>query len=502
MRLRLSLRNSPLPYPTMKNDDTVRREKDFIGEKELDENALYGIHSLRARENFPDEGRFSAEWYRAMAVTKRACYMAAAAFFSEASKQHDLAAMNIRVVTAEKLDALSMAAEECAAGKHFEHFIVPAISGGAGTSINMNMNEIITNRALQVIGKNPGDYDLIDPIEDANIFQSTNDVVPTALRVAAMNLLTELGESVNGLRKSMEDLEKRYRAVLRIGYTQMQEAVPTTWGRLLSSYSDALSRDWWRLSKCLERIKVVNLGGSAVGTSITVPRYFVAEVVSYLQKLTGMPVTRGENLSDSTSNLDPLVEVHGIIKAHAVTMEKMAGDLRMLASDLHAKRSLHIPARQAGSSIMPGKVNPVIPEFVISCSHRVYSNDQLVSLLSAQGCLELNAYLPIIGHALLESIKTLIAADRSMAENMITGMEIHADEAEKQVLSSPAVTTALLPFIGYKKAAALAKMMKEERLSIYEANGKLGYVSPEKLTEILKPENLVQGGYRMKDIEE
>lgn len=239
-----------------------------------------------------------------------------------------------------------------------------------------------------------------------------------------------------------------------------------------------------------------------MGTSITVPRYFVTEVVPKLQQLTGLPVTRGENLSDSTSNLDPLVEVHGIIKAHAVTMEKIAGDLRMLASDLHDKRSLSIPARQTGSSIMPGKVNPVIPEFVISCSHRVYSNDQLVSLLSAQGCLELNAYIPLIGHALLESIKTLIAADRSMAENMITGMEIHADETEKQVLSSPAVATALLPFIGYKKAAALSKMMKVEGLSIFEANEKLGYLTREKLTDILKPENLVQGGYRMKDIEE
>jgi aspartate ammonia-lyase len=486
----------------MKNDIAMRREKDFIGEKVLEEGALYGIHSVRARENFPDEGRFSEEWYRAMAVTKRACYLAAASFFAEAAQQYDLESMHIRVVTAEKLDALSAAADECTAGNHFEHFIVPAISGGAGTSINMNMNEIITNRALQILGRNPGEYDLIDPIEDANIFQSTNDVVPTALRVAAMTLLTELEVSVNELRKRAEELEKRYRSVLRIGYTQMQEAVPTTYGRLFSSYSDALSRDWWRVSKCLERIKVVNLGGSAVGTSITVPRFFVAEVVTRLQQLTGLPVTRGENLSDATSNLDTLVEVHGIIKTHAVTMEKMAGDLRMLASDIHGRRALSIPARQAGSSVMPGKVNPVIPEFVISCSHRVYSNDPLVSSLSAQGCLELNAYLPLIGHTLLESIKTLIAADHSMAENMLSGLEIEAGEAEKQVMSSPAVTTALLPFIGYKKAAAMAGMMKEERLTIFEANEKLGYVNPDKLTEILKPENLVQGGYRLKDIEE
>ncbi|MHC1730611.1 MAG: lyase family protein [Bacteroidales bacterium] len=480
----------------------MRREKDFLGEKELDDSALYGIHSVRALENFPDTTPFHPEWYRAMAVTKRACYLTAATFLTEAGKQYDLKKLNIRETGPDTFGALAAAAAECEEGRHYDSFIVPAISGGAGTSINMNVNEIITNRALQILGRNPGEYDLIDPIEDANIFQSTNDVVPTALRIAAMNLLMELEESINELRKNVEDLEKRYRSVIRISYTQMQEAVPTTWGRLFSSYSDALSRDWWRVSKCLERIKVVNLGGSAVGTSITVPRFFVAEVVTRLQQLTGLPVSRGENLSDATSNLDPLVEVHSIIKAHAVTMEKMAGDLRILASDMYGKRSLSIPARQAGSSVMPGKVNPVIPEFVISCSHRVYSNDQLVSSLAAQGCLELNAYLPLIGHSLLESIKTLIAADHSMAENLLSGLEIEADEAEKQVMSSPAVTTALLPFIGYKKATTLAQMMKEEGLNIFEANEKLGYINPDKLTGILKPENLVQGGYRLKDIEE
>ncbi len=480
----------------------MRREKDFIGEKLLDEDALYGIHSVRARENFPDEGRFHHEWYRSMAVTKRACYLTAASFFAEAAKKYDLARMNIRVVTAEKLAALSAAAEECAAGKHFEHFIVPAVSGGAGTSINMNINEIIANRALQIMSRLPGEYDIIDPIEDANIFQSTNDVVPTALRVAAMSLLAELDESINELRKKTEELEQRYRNTLRVAYTQMQEAVPSTFGRLFSSYSDALSRDWWRVSKCLERTKVVNLGGSAVGTSISVPKFFVAEVVPKLRHLTGLPVTRGENLSDATSNLDPLVEVHGTIKAHAVTMEKMAGDIRMLASDLHRWHSLSIPARQAGSTIMPGKINPVIAEFVISCSHRVYSNDLLVSGLAAQGSLELNAYLPLIGHALLESIKALIAADRSMAQNMLAGIEIEAGEAEKQVMASPVIATALLPYIGYKKAAVVARLMKEEQLNIFEANEKLGYIRPDKLVEILKPENLVQGGYRMKDTEE
>ena len=199
----------------------------------------------------------------------------------------------------------------------------------------------------------------------------------------------------------------------------MQEAVPSTFGRLFSSYSDALSRDWWRVSKCLERIKVVNLGGSAIGTSVAVPKYFVSEVVARLQQLSGLPVTRGENLSDATSNLDPFVEVHGILKAHAVNLEKMVSDLRLLASDVYGTHSLTIPKKQVGSSIMPGKVNPVIPEYVISCAHRVYSNDQLIAGLSAQGCLELNAYLPVIGHAMLESLKLLISADNTAAAHLL-----------------------------------------------------------------------------------
>lgn len=480
----------------------MRKEKDFIGEKELDDNALYGIHSLRARENFPDTTPFFPEWYRAMALTKRACYLTADAFFAEAAKQYDTDRLNIRVPAAGKLAALAAAAEECAEGKHLDQFIVPAISGGAGTSINMNMNEIIANRALQITGRRPGDYEFIDPVEDANIFQSTNDVVPTALRVAAMQLLLALEEAINELRKAVEQLEKRYRNTLRLAYTQMQEAVPSTYGRLFSSYCDALSRDWWRISKCLERIRVVNLGGSAVGTSIAVPRWFVAEVVPKLQQLTGLPVTRGENLSDATSNLDSLVEVHGIVKAHAVNMEKMVNDLRLLASDLHGASSLTIPKKQTGSSIMPGKVNPVIPEFVISCAHRVYSNDLLITSLSAQGCLELNAYLPVIGHALLESLKLLISADSSALKHLISGIMIDDAVSEARVMSSPAVTTALLPFIGYNKAAEMATLMKEGGMNIFEANAKLGYIAPEKLNEILRPENLVQGGYRLKDLKE
>jgi aspartate ammonia-lyase len=239
-----------------------------------------------------------------------------------------------------------------------------------------------------------------------------------------------------------------------------------------------------------------------VGTSITVPKYFVLEVVKNLQQICKLPLTRAENLSDATSNMDTLVEVHGILKAHAVNLEKMVNDLRLLSSDLHGESEVSIPKKQVGSSIMPGKVNPVIPEFIISSVHKIYTNDQLITQLSGQGCLELNAYLPVMGHALLESLKLLLACNKSCRENLISGLSIDSDKARKKVESSPSIATALLPFIGYNKATELALLMKKEKLDIYQANEKLKLVSEKKLNEILKPQNLVQGGYLLKDLED
>lgn len=477
----------------------MRCESDSLGERKIPDEALYGIHSLRAKENFPDNTPFPLEWYQSMATVKKASYLTAKEFFAKAEKQIDLTKLNSKILSPDILDALIKSAEECEQGEHHEQFIVPGISGGAGTSINMNMNEILTNLSLKKTGHNPGEYTTIDPIEDANIFQSTNDVVPTALRVAIMKLLLELEQSVNASRGETERLEKKYRNVLRLGYTQMQEAVPSTFGRLFGSYNDALSRDWWRISKCLERIKVVNLGGSAIGTSVAVPKYFVNEVVSKLQSITKLPVTRGENLSDATSNLDSLVEVHGMLKAHAVNLEKISNDIRLLASDLHGG-DIQIPNKQVGSSIMPGKVNPVISEFVISSVSRIYANDSLITSLSAQGCLELNAYIPVIGIAMIESLKLLIACNATLKVNFLSELTVNSQVSQTRVMNSPAITTVLLPFIGYNKAADLAKYMKENNTDVVHANSALKIMDTNKLKEVLKPEKIIQGGYLLKDL--
>lgn len=477
----------------------MRIESDYLGSHQIPDDALYGIHSIRAKENFPDTTPFHIEWYKSMGIVKLACYETYRKFVDAVNDDAEISKKDFVLISNEIIDSLVVAAKEVAEGKHFEHFIVPAIQGGAGTSINMNVNEIISNIALLKVGKKLGDYRYIDPIEQANIYQSTNDVVPTALKVATLQLLVKLEESINILRARVEEQEKKHRGDLRLGYTQMQAAVPSSYGQLFSTYSEALSRDWWRVSKCFERIKTVNIGGGAIGTGIGTPRFFIMEVVNQLQKLTNLPVNRSENLNDTTANLDSFVEIHATLKAHAVNLEKIVSDLRLLSSDI-ASNQVSLPKRQVGSSVMPGKINPVIAEYVVSVSHKVYSNDQLISGLSGQGVLDLNAYIPIIGHALLDSLKLLISADQTLSANLFQGLEIDTEKAKEQLFKNPSISTALLPFIGFNKAAILANEMKTSGSNIFEANEKLKLIDDSKLRDIVKPENLLKLGFSLKEI--
>ncbi len=478
----------------------MRTEQDALGEKGIPGDSLYGIHSIRARENFPDRSPFNFIWYRALGTVKLACYQTYEKFKNATRQKYPNKILPLKFIDDSVLKQIIISAEEISSGKYFEHFIVPGISGGAGTSINMNINEIIANSALVRMGKNPGDYEVVHPIEHANIFQSTNDVVPTALKLAVMELLGVLEKEINGLRKITEVHETNYRENLRIAYTQMQAAVPSSYGKLFSAYNNALSRDWWRVSKSLERIKIVNLGGSAVGTGITVPRFFIFEVVQTLKDLTGHPVTRSENLSDTTANLDSFVEVHAILKANAVNLEKMVSDLRLLSSDLISQKEMEIPKKQVGSSIMPGKINPVIPEFVIGACHKIYANDGLITSLAAQGCLDLNAYLPVIGNALLDSLQLLIDCNWTVNRNMMTGLNINTKQALEKLLKNPAVTTALIPYLGYKEAEKLARVMSEHSCDIFNANQHLHLIDPDQLEILMKPDYLLKLGFTIDEI--
>jgi len=478
----------------------MRIEKDFLGEKEIPLNALYGIHSIRAKENFPDQTPFFKEWYQAIGMVKQACYQTIDSFKKAICLKYPDKEIGFNLPDQIILDKMVESAIEVSQGIYFEQFIIPAIQGGAGTSINMNVNEIIANATLLKLNEQPGNYQKVDPIEQANLFQSTNDVIPTALKVAVMKLLNHLEVEINRVRSSMEGLETQHRNTLRTGLTQLQQAVPSSYGQLFGSYNEALSRDWWRVSKCFERIKIVNLGGGATGSGLGIPRFFIVEVVQELKKLTGFPVTQAENLMDATSNLDALVEVHAILKAHAVNLEKMANDLRLLASDAFQLHELRIPALQAGSSIMPGKVNPVIPEFVISAVHKVYSNDMLISSLVGQGMFELNAYLPVIGHALIDSLKLLIACDKSITDKLLSGLSVDSQKALENLYKSPSVCTVLGPKLGYNKASKLAVYMKEHSCNIFLANEALSLMTSEELTRWLEPGKLLQKGFSLKDI--
>ncbi|HLN21532.1 MAG TPA: lyase family protein [Bacteroidales bacterium] len=476
-----------------------RTEKDILGEKQIPSDALYGINAVRAAGNFPANLQFPVEWFKAVGLIKCACYTTYRKFRKAAESKlgYNLPFRNIDDNT---IDALIEAAREVSEGKYFDNFIVPAIQGGAGTSINMNINEIIANAALLKLGYDCGNYNKVDPTEHANIYQSTNDVIPTSLTVAVLKLLTEFESEINSLRHATEELEKKYRFDLRPGYTQMQEAVPSSFGILFSTYNDAFSRDWWRVSRISERVRQVNLGGGATGTGLAQPRYFIMEVIPVLRTLSSLPIAHGENLPDVTANMDKWVELHAILKACAVNLEKISGDLRLLSSDIAGRKTMTIPGRQVGSSIMPGKINPVIPEFIISVTHRVYSNDVLISSLSGQGVLELNAYLPVIGYSVIESLKLMISACKTFRLNLLDGLTVNTSSAYDQLMHSPSVTTALVPFIGYHNASNLAILMKEKGLSIHEANGVLNYLDSARLEDILKPGNLLRSGFSLDDL--
>ncbi|MBN1968003.1 MAG: aspartate ammonia-lyase [Candidatus Delongbacteria bacterium] len=477
-----------------------RIEKDSLGEMEIPLKSLYGIHSKRAFNNFPDRSPFPIDWYKSMGSVKKAFYLTVLKFKDALNKKHPDLNLNFHITSDEILKSMITSAEKIEAGEYFDSFIIPAISGGAGTSINMNINEIIANLTILENGKEPGDYTVCSPLDDANIFQSTNDTVPSALKIAMMKKFTILEEKINDLRIETEKLETKYRDIIRPGFTQLQEAVPTSYGKQFSAYNNALSRDWWRVSKCFERIKVLNLGGSAIGTGMAVPRFVIMEVINTLKNDLNLPLARSENMVDTTSNLDTFVEVHAILKSLAVNLEKMSSDIRLLASDLTGGIFITIPPKQAGSSIMPGKVNPVIVEYVVSAAAKIYANDSLITALAAKGNFELNAYLPIIGVAMLESLDLLIGCCYTVKNNLIIGITVNENGSSVRFYNSPSITTALVPYIGYEEAAKVATLMKTEQLDIFKACQKLNIMNEYTLKDIVKPENLLKLGFSMDDI--
>ncbi|MBN1554867.1 MAG: aspartate ammonia-lyase [Phycisphaerae bacterium] len=458
-----------------------RIEHDLLGEMRAPADALWGVHTLRAMENFPVTGRsVQPALIHAYGAVKLAC----------ARTNHELGRWDEKT-----FQALARACEEMIEGKLDEHIVVDALQGGAGTSTNMNVNEVLANRALQILGKPPGEYDTLHPLEDVNLHQSTNDTYPTALKVAAVFGLRDLQREVIGLLEAFQAKEKQFAHVVKVGRTQFQDAVLITLGREMSAHAEALSRDRWRIYKCEERLRVVNLGGMAIGTGLGAPRKFIFQAVEHLRQITSLGLARAENLVEATQNHDAFVEVSGILKALATNLLKIAGDLRLLSSGPEAGfGELLLPAKQAGSSIMPGKVNPVIPEAVSQAALRAIANDQALTQAVSLGSLELNAFLPLIADSLLDTLNILANACRIFRIHCVEGMEANEARCRAHVHGATAAVTALVGKIGYEAAQNVAREATRNGKSIREAAIELGVLTAEEFDELTSPERVMQLG--------
>jgi aspartate ammonia-lyase len=460
-----------------------RKEHDLLGERDVPADALHGIHTERAIENFPLAGRpVHPELVKAFGIVKLACARVnrSLGFWSD---------------DAPKADAIEAACQEMADGKLTSHVIVDALQGGAGTSTNMNVNEVLANRALQLLGEHLGNYNRVSPLDDINLHQSTNDTYPTALKLAAIRLVRALEDQVVPLQEAFQAKEKEFAHVVKVGRTELQDAVLMTLGREMSAYAEAFNRDRWRIYKCEERLRVVNLGGTAIGTGLSAPRQYIFRVVDVLRELTGIGFARAENLVEATQNADVFVEVSGILKACATSLLKVSTDLRLLSSGPEAGLGeIRLPQRQAGSSIMPGKVNPVIPEAVSQAAMLVFSNDQAITIAAASGNLELNAFLPLIAHCLLENFDLLARACSILRRLCVEGIEADEKRCRAHTDSSTATATALLTCLSYEAVCRLVKIASESGQSVRQCAIELGLLTAEQFDEMVSPEAVCRLG--------
>lgn len=465
-------------------DTGFRIERDMLGEFQIPQSALYGIHTARALENFPLTGRPPhPELIRAYGEVKLAC--------AQTNRS-----LGIWKNDPSKAAAIESACVEMAEGLLTAHVVADLLQGGAGTSTNMNVNEVLANRALELLGENPGSHDRISPVADINLHQSTNDTYPTALKLAAIRRLRTLESNVLLLQEAFQELEKRFAHVVKLGRTQLQDAVLTTLGRSMGAYAEAFNRDRWRIYKCEERLRVINLGGTAIGTGIGAPRDYIFRVTEVLRQNTGIGFARAENLVDNTQNLDVFVEVSGILKSCAATMLKVCGDLRLLSGGPEGgPAEIALPQRQPGSSIMAGKVNPVIPEAASQAAMLVFGLDSTLTFACATGNLELNPFMPLIAACLLDSIDLLANGCGILCRLCVRGIAVNDDNCRKQARNSTAIATALLPALGYELVCDLIERARESNRTIRETVLAEALLSEQQFEELVSPEAVCRLGF-------
>lgn len=465
----------------MKTDCKYRTERDGLGSMAVPIKVYYGIHTRRAVINFPLSGsRLDPEFIKAFAKVKEACA---------------LTNLQLGYLDKRTAEAIIDACREICAGELHEHIIVDPFQGGAGTSTNMNFNEVIANRANELLGGMRGDYFRVNPLGHVNLHQSTNDVYPSALAVACITKLMRLEEAVSGLQEVMQEKEKEFSRVVKTGRTQLMDAVPMTLGMEFGAFAEAFSRDRWRIFKSRERIKRINLGGTAIGTGLGAPRDYIMKAADNLKRITGLPLSRAENLVDATQNTDRFVEVSGHLKTFATNLIKISSDLRLLGSGPSGGLAeITLPPVQSGSSIMAGKINPVIPEAATQVGLKVLGNDHTLSISSSLGQLELNHLMPLIAHTILDSLNLLINISPGIAE-CCKGIKTNTEHCLETANKSKALAAALVPHIGYERVEQLLSLSKETGSSIRELLIEEGFCSPAALDNLLAPEALHKLGF-------
>jgi aspartate ammonia-lyase len=457
----------------------TRLEHDLLGEREVPADTYYGVHTVRALENFPITG---------IPISRYPGLIDALAAIKQAAA---LANLQLGLLDEARARAIIAACEELRGGRLHDQFVVDVIQGGAGTSTNMNANEVIANLALERLGHARGSYDKLHPNEHVNMSQSTNDVYPTALRVATHHGVMHLVEAMDTLRLAFARKASEFHDILKIGRTQLQDAVPMTLGQEFGTYAVMIGEDQDRLREASLLIHEINLGATAIGTGISAPPGYARLVCARLAEITGIALVTAPNLIEATQDAGAFVQLSGVLKRVAVKVSKICNDLRLLSSGPRAGlNEINLPAVQAGSSIMPGKVNPVIPEVVNQVAFEVIGNDVTVSFAAEAGQLQLNAFEPIIAHSLFKSVTHLRQALLTLENRCVAGITANRDVLETYVRNSIGLVTALNPYIGYARATEIAVEAHATGKSVYQLAMEKKLLPEATLARILRPEML------------
>jgi aspartate ammonia-lyase len=462
----------------------LRREHDLLGEADVPADRYYGIQTLRAVQNFDITGIPISHYPR---LVRSLAYIKKAAA---------LANMELGLLPDPLGKAICAACDELLDGKLHDEFVVDVIQGGAGTSTNMNANEVIANRALEILGYEKGRYDILHPLNQVNMSQSTNDVYPTALRLTLSQKLDGLEAEMRGLQASLRAKGQEFADVIKMGRTQLQDAVPMTLGQEFEAWAVMVGEDILRVAEARILIREINMGATAIGTGLNAHPEYAARVTAHLASLSGIPVIVSHNLVEATQDTGGYVQLSGVLKRVATKLSKICNDLRLLSSGPRAGfGEINLPPMAPGSSIMPGKVNPIIPEVVNQVAFEVIGNDITVTLAAEAGQLELNAFEPVIAFSLFRSLDMLGRACRTLRLRCIDGITANRERCRWYVENSIGLVTALNPLIGYEKSTEVARDALASGHSVYEIVLERGYLSKDALDEALRPENMTRPRY-------